>query len=113
MLMGQRWRVESLDDREVVLKRRGSTPARISFSEILSAERRPTPWGLRLHLRTSGEPLYVSCSGRRRFEIEGQLRSCGVRIVDEYGAMITPTLADFEEELAREPERLRQSSDNA
>jgi hypothetical protein len=37
----------------------------------------------------------------------------GARVVDEQGAIIAPTLADFEAELARGPEPMRQSSDDA
>lgn len=97
----------------MVIKRRRGGARRIPYSEILSAEHRPTPWGLRLHVRGSLEPLHVACAERQRLNIEERLRSAGVRVVDEYGAMITPTVAEFEKHLAREPEHLRQSSDNA
>jgi hypothetical protein len=64
---------------------------------------------------TGGESaaLVILCSRSRLLEIEGDLHSRGVRIVDEWGALITPILADFQAELAREPIRMRQSSDNA
>jgi hypothetical protein len=55
----------------------------------------------------------VRCRRSRREAIESGLRFVEVRIVDWWGAIIAPTLLDFEEELAREPVRLRQSSDNA
>jgi hypothetical protein len=45
--------------------------------------------------------------------VESELRRRGVRIVDLWGCIIAPTLLDFEEELAREPVRMRQSSDSA
>lgn len=86
---------------------------RVPYREILTAEHLPHPWrGLRLHV-SQGEAVRVRCWGRRRIAIENELRRRGVRIVDEYGAMITPTLLDFMDELANEPARLRQSSDDA
>jgi hypothetical protein len=44
--------------------------------------------------------------------IEGELRRHGVRIVDSYGCMITPTVEDFEAELMNKPVVVRQSYDN-
>ena len=85
----------------------------LSYGEILTAERLPQAWrGLRLHTRTT-EPLRVRCGRDDRQALENELRRRGVRIVDEWGAMITPSLDDFVAELAREPTRVRQSSDNA
>lgn len=84
----------------------------VAYGEILSAERLPTPWGLRLHTRTT-EPIALRCGRADRPRTEDKLRRCGVRIVDEWGAIITPTLDDFLAELRREPLRVRQSSDNA
>jgi len=55
----------------------------------------------------------VWCRPSHRLALESELRARGVRIVDEYGALITATFEEFEIELAREPEGLRQSSDNA
>jgi hypothetical protein len=55
----------------------------------------------------------VKCRRAECEAIERGLRFVGVRIVDCWGAIIAPTLLDFEEELAREPLRMRQSSDNA
>jgi hypothetical protein len=91
------------------LRRRRSA---LAYGEVLTAERLVTRTGLRLHTRTS-EPLRVDCRGVERTTIEDELRRRGVRVVDQYGAIITPTLADFEAELAREPVRLRQSYDDA
>lgn len=108
-----RWWVRDFGLDGIVLRRRGREQLQLAYSEILTAERAPTPWGLKLHARGASRPLRVACTGKRRLTIETELRSAGVRIVDEYGAMITPTLADFEGELVREPARLRQSSDNA
>jgi hypothetical protein len=45
--------------------------------------------------------------------VEHKLRIAGVRVVDCWGAIIAPTLLDFEDELAREPRRVRQLSDDA
>ena len=91
------------------LWRRGFT---ITYGEILTAERLPSIWGLRLHTRTS-DPVRIACRGQARAAIENELRRRGVRVVDEHGAIIAPTLADFEAELARGPEPMRQSSDDA
>jgi hypothetical protein len=83
----------------------------ITYREILTAERSRQSWRLVLHTAGMGE-LSVWCR-RDRLEIETHLRQRGVRVVDCWGAIISPTLADFEEELDREPVRVRQSSDNA
>lgn len=96
----------------LIVQSRWRRPFTISYGEILTAERLTSGYGLRLHTRTA-DPLRVACRGRTRRELEDELRTRGVRIVDEYGAMITPTLAHFEAELARNPDRLRQSSDSA
>lgn len=113
MLWDRGWKVERFETDALVIKRRRADARPIAYAEILTAEHRPTPWGLRLHVRGSLEPLDVTCTGRRRLAIEERLRSAGVRVVDEYGAMITSTVAELEEHLAREPGYLRQSSDNA
>jgi hypothetical protein len=84
----------------------------LAYGEILTAERLPSGFGMRLHSRTT-DHLRIWCGGARRNAIEDELRRRGVRIVDEYGAMITPTLGDFEAELACDPQCLRQSSDSA
>jgi hypothetical protein len=96
----------------LVLRRRWRQTFRIAYGEILSSERLPGFWGLRLHTRTT-DPVWIGCWGETRAAIEDQLRSRGVRVVDEYGAIIAPTMEDFEAELAREPKGVRQSSDNA
>jgi hypothetical protein len=83
-----------------------------AYGEILTAERLPSMWGLRFHTRTS-KPFRVACRGAARIAIEGELRRRGVRVVDEYGAIIAPTMEDFEAELNCGPGELRQSSDNA
>jgi hypothetical protein len=59
------------------------------------------------------DPVDVKSRRLPRGELENKLRNRGVRIVDCWGAIIAPTIADFEEELAREPVGMRQSSDNA
>lgn len=84
----------------------------VTYGEILTAERMASGRGLRLHTRTT-DPVRVACRGAARTEIENELRRRGVRIVDEFGAIIAPTLEDFESELARRPSPMRQSSDNA
>jgi hypothetical protein len=84
----------------------------VTYGEILTAERSATGGELVLHVRTS-DPIRVRCRRGSRPATENELRGRGVRVVDEYGAMITPSLEAFEAELVREPERLRQSSDNA
>ena len=94
------------------MERRWRDRFTIAYGEILTAERLASGRGIRLHTRTT-EPVRLACRGDARTAIEDELRRRGVRVVDEYGAMITPTLDDFETELAREPVRLRQSSDNA
>jgi hypothetical protein len=48
-----------------------------------------------------------------RLEAEGTFRWMGVRVVDCWGCLLTPTLAEFEEALDPEPVSVRQSSDNA
>ena len=112
MRSSDRWSVSAFEADCLVLTQRRAS-ARIAYRDILTAEHKPHPWGLRLHLRRRLDPLDIRCTGKRRREIEAELRSSGVRLVDESGAMITPTVADFEAELAREPMRLRQSSDTA
>lgn len=84
----------------------------LTYGEILSAERASSGRSLVLHRRT-GDPLRVACRGDDRVSIENALRDRGVRVVDQFGALITPTLDDFLAELDLEPGRMRQSSDNA
>lgn len=96
----------------LVLKPRIGGRVSVAYGEILTAERLSTGRGLRLHTRTT-RPLRISSRNAARLALENEFRRRGVRIVDEWGALITPTLDDFLRELARGPERMRQSSDNA
>lgn len=96
----------------IYLARRWGRPLTLSYGEILTAERTSNGWGVRLHTRTT-HPVRIRARGGARLAIENELRRRGVRVVDEWGAIIAPTLEDFEAELARGPERMRQSSDNA
>jgi len=84
----------------------------VAYGEILTAERLRGGRGIRLHTRTT-DPVRLAVGRRDVADLEAHLRSHGVPIVDCWGALITPTLADFETELARSPGRMRQSSDNA
>lgn len=106
------WTILRFERAGIYLKRGWRGRFTLSYGEILTAERLTSGLGLRLHTRTS-EPIRIRCRGAARAAVENELRRHGVRIVDEWGAMITPTLDDFEAELARDPVRLRQSSDNA
>lgn len=92
----------------IYVMRRWHRPVTLAYGEILTAERLGSGLGLRLHTKGT-EPVRILC----REAIENELRARGVRVVDEWGAIITPTLNDFVAELAREPVRMRQSSDNA
>jgi hypothetical protein len=65
-----------------------------------------------LHTRAT-KPIRLIYGVETRLAIENELRRRGVRIVDRWGAIITPTLEDFEAELARGPKGVRQSSDSA
>jgi hypothetical protein len=104
-------RIVSFEASGLIL-RRGGSRFTVAYGEILTAERVRSIWGLRLHSRSS-EPLRIPCRGAARTVIEDELRRRGVRVVDCWGAIISPTLADFQEELDREPVRMRQSSDSA
>ena len=110
--MTVRARIVSFERSGLILERRWRRRFTVAYGELLTAERVPQAWALRLHTRTT-DPIRVRCRPRERVSLENELRDRGVRVVDEYGAMITPTLEDFELELAREPVRLRQSSDSA
>ena len=105
-------RVMSFEDAGLVLKPRLHGAFTVAYGEILTVERLRLIWGLRLHTRSS-DPIRLPCRGAARTEIENELRRRGVRIVDCWGAIIAPTLAEFEEELARGPEVVGQSSDDA
>ena len=85
----------------------------IPFADILTAELPRSRRRVDLHTRAAIQPVGVRCTPVERDEVESVLRVAGVRIVDCWGAIIAPTLADFEDELAREPVPVRQSSDNA
>jgi hypothetical protein len=84
----------------------------VAYGEILTAERRRSKRGLQLHTVTSAR-LHVACRRGDQHRVEDELRLRGVRIVDTWGAIIAPTMFDFEDELAREPRPVRQSSDDA
>jgi hypothetical protein len=107
-----RTRVVEVGRLGIVLKSRGGQPFSITFGEILTAERLRKVSGMRLHTRTL-DPVQIRARGAALLELETILRGAGVRIVDCWGALITPTLADFEDALDQEPVTVRQSSDNA
>ena len=106
-------RFESFERHGVYLRLRwGKRRWSVAYGEILTAERMAAPRrGIRLHTVTS-EPIDVWC-GHDRLFYESELRARGVRVVDCWGCLLTPTLADFEEELMNVPARMRQSSDDA
>jgi hypothetical protein len=84
----------------------------VAYGEILTAERLRRMSGVRLH--TLGfRPVRIRVRGQAVLELEAVLRGRGVRVVDCWGAMITPTLSDFERALAEGPGPVRQLSDNA
>lgn len=107
-----RARIVSYEALGLVVKKSLGHRFTIAYGEILTVERLPSVWGLRLHTRTTGG-VRIPCRGETRLTIETELRRRGVRVVDEYGAIIAPTLAEFEEELARAPDSVGQSSDDA
>jgi hypothetical protein len=115
MLKGGTWlarsRIEGFEEDGLVVAH-GASRLTVGFSEILTAERLRSRRALRFHMR-EGEPLVVAVRRRELWSVEDRLRANGVRIVDCSGAILAPTLWDFEEELDREPVRVRQSSDNA
>lgn len=94
----------------LVLARRWRGRITVTYREILTAERTARATRLRLHTRTT-DPLDIACRRGERPTIEDELRARGVRIVDEYGAIIAPTLDDFQAELSRDPGLMRQSSE--
>jgi hypothetical protein len=103
-----RAKVVSFDKAGLVLKPRWRAQFTVAYGEILTAERLRARRGFRLHTRANDE---VRVSGSPY--LESKLRERGVRVVDCWGAMITPTLSDFERALAEHPAPVRQSSDNA
>jgi hypothetical protein len=106
-----RLRVLRYERAGIVVKPRLGPPFSIAYGEILTAERLPRR-GIRLHTRTA-DPIRVVARGSSLVEVEGRLRASGVRVVDRWGCLLTPTLADFEDALDQEPVTVRQSSDNA
>jgi hypothetical protein len=87
-------------------------PFTIAYGEILTVERLRGKRGLRLHTRMM-EPIVVAVRGSDALAVEEAMRSRGVRIVDCWGCLLTPTLEDFENALGQEPPNVRQSYDNA
>jgi predicted HTH domain antitoxin len=104
-----RVRIVSFDGPGLIVKARRARFT-IAYGEILTAERLRTRRELRLHTRMGDDVRIARGSAS---SVEDELRRRGVRIVDCWGAIIAPTLLGFEEELAREPVRMRQSSDSA
>ena len=101
-------RIVSFEELGLVLKKGLKDQFTLTYGEILTAERRRSPRrGLRLHTRST-DPVLVAC-GDERFVIEDELRRRGVRVVDCWGCIIAPTLADFENEMMNKPVRVRQS----
>jgi hypothetical protein len=96
----------------VVVKPRRGNAFTIAYGQILTAERLPSRRGIRLHTRTT-EPIRVAVRRSALLETEVMLRAWGVRVVDCWGCLLTPTLAEFEEALDQEPVPVRQSYDNA
>lgn len=106
-----RAKVVSFERPGLIAKRRGSREFTVAYGEILTAERLKSGRALRLHVRTAN-PIRIAGGSETRL-IEEELRRRGVRIVDCWGAIIAPTMADLEREVMRQPARMRQSSDNA
>jgi hypothetical protein len=107
-----RLRLIEVGETGVVVRRRGIGELVIPYEEILTVERIRSRRGLDVHTRMEMEPFRVRCRGSRRERVESELRFMGVRIVDCSGAIIAPTLRDFEDELARHPTNVRQSYDD-
>lgn len=102
--------VVAVEDLGLTLRRRRDIWT-VPFGELLTVERMPSGLGLRLHVSATSE-MWIWTRGRSRRVLEDRIRQRGVRIVDCWGAIVSPTLADFEAELANEPTPVRQSSDN-
>ena len=105
-------RIRQFGDRGLLVKPLVGRAFGIAYGEILTAERMRASRGLRLHTRTT-DPVRVVIGGAALLEAERRFRWMGVRVVDCWGCLLTPTLADFEEALDLEPVRVRQSSDIA
>lgn len=112
-MLRRRPRVVRLTDEGILIYRRRDGHTLIRYGEILTVERARAARRLNVHLRGCGSPVELSCRGLDRHVVESELRFVGVRTVDCWGAILAPTLLEFEDELAREPIRLRQSSDDA
>jgi hypothetical protein len=97
----------------VALRGRRTGELEIPYDDIATAERLRSWRGLDLHVRGQLSPLRVRCRRRDQLIFEHNFRIAGVRIVDCWGAILAPTLLDFEEELDRERVSVRQSSDSA
>jgi hypothetical protein len=95
----------------LIVKARWTGQFTIAYGEILTAERLRSGRSLHLHTRTA-DAIRIAC-GSDAASVEDELRRRGVRIVDCWGAIISPSLSDLERELARRPSPMRQSSDNA
>jgi hypothetical protein len=108
-----RFKLVRLDDSGIVVRRRRSGAFTIPYEEILTAERARFSRQFNVHKRGQPKVVHVRCRRAERESLENGLRLLGIRVVDCWGAIIAPTLLDFEEELANEPVRVRQSSDNA
>jgi hypothetical protein len=105
--------VESISEGGVHLASRGDADLWIEWDQILTVERSRSRGCLDFHVRGSKHPLRVRCRRGSRESVEFDLRRHGARVVDCWGSIIVPTHLDFEEELAREPVGMRQSSDSA
>lgn len=92
----------AFDEAGLLVKPRRGRPFTIAYGEILTAERLPRLRGIRLHTRTM-DPLRLGARGSAVLELEMRLRVSGVRTVDCWGCLLTPTLADFQEALDQEP----------
>lgn len=106
-----RARIVGFEPPGLVLKARFGPRFTVAYGEILAVERLARSAGLRLHTRVS-DPIRIAGRGKSGAKLERDLRARGVRVVDCWGALLTPTLDDFQAALALEPSRLRQSSDN-
>lgn len=105
-------RIRHFGDRGLVVKPLVGQAFGVAYREILTAERMRAGRGLRLHTRTT-DPVRVALRGAALVDAEHRLRWMGVRIVDCWGCLLTPTLADFEDALNQEPMAVRQSYDSA
>jgi len=81
-------------------RRRGFT---VAYGEILTAERLSRAKGIRLHTVTT-ESVRLAVRGSEVRDTEAALRAKGVRIVDRWGALLTPTLDDFQKALEEVPD---------